>query len=116
MEPVFNLSELLVRVDNDSDLLRDVIAMGKTEIPRHIHLLREAAAQSDVKNIQNLGHAMKGMLLHLAAPRAAAAAGHLEQLGRSADAATVDSAVTIFESEIAKLITELEAYTLKVRQ
>jgi HPt (histidine-containing phosphotransfer) domain-containing protein len=113
-EPVFNLSELLARVDNDSELLREVIGICKAEIPRHISLLREAVAQADVKNIEQLGHTLKGMLLHLAATRAAAAAGRLEQLGRSSDTTTLTSAVAIFESEIAKLMMELEAHMAKI--
>jgi HPt (histidine-containing phosphotransfer) domain-containing protein len=114
-EPVFNLSELLARVDNDSELLREVIGICKAEIPRHISLLREAVAQADVKNIEKFGHTLKGMLLHLAATRAAAAAGRLEQLGRSGDTTTLTSAVAIFESEVAKLMMELEAHMAKIR-
>ena len=113
-EPVFNLSELLARVDNDSELLREVIGICKAEIPRHISLLREAVAQADVKNIEKLGHTLKGVLLHLAATRAAAAAGRLEQLGRSSDTTTLTSAVAIFESEVAKLMMELEAHMAKI--
>ncbi|HXN50915.1 MAG TPA: Hpt domain-containing protein [Candidatus Acidoferrum sp.] len=113
-ESVFNLSELLERVDNDSELLREVIGICKAEIPRNIPLLREAVAQVDVKAVENLGHTLKGMLLHLAATRAAAAAGRLEQIGRSGDTTTLGSAVAIFESEVAKLMTELEAYTAKI--
>jgi hypothetical protein len=54
------------------------------------------------------------MLLHLAATRAAAAAGRLEQLGRSGDTTTLRSAVAIFENEAAKLMTELEAHMAKI--
>jgi HPt (histidine-containing phosphotransfer) domain-containing protein len=113
-KPVLNLSELLARVDNDSELLREVIGICKAEIPRHISLLREAVAQADMKNIEKLGHTLNGMLLHLAATRAAAAAGRLEQLGRSGDTTTLRSAVAIFESEVAKLMTELEAHMAKI--
>jgi len=113
-EPVLNLSELLERVDNDSELLREVIGICKAEIPRHISLLREAVAQADMKNIGKLGHTLNGMLLHLAATRAAAAAGRLEQLVRSGDTTTLRSAVAIFESEVAKLMTELEAQMAKI--
>jgi len=114
-EPVFNLPELLVRVDNDSELLREVIALCKAEISRHIPLLHEAVAKADVKNSEKLGHTLRGMLLHLAAPRAAAAAGRLEELGRSGDTARLGSAVATFETEAAKLITVLEAYTAKIQ-
>jgi len=113
-EPVLNLSELLERVDNDSELLREVIGICKAEIPRHISLLREAVAQADMKNIEKSGHTLRGMLSSLAATRAAAAAGRLEQLVRSGDTTTLRSAVAIFESEVAKLMTELEAHMAKI--
>ena len=67
-----------------------------------------------MKKIEMLGHTLNGMLLHLAATRAAAAAGRLERLGRSGDTTTLRSAVAIFESEVAKLMTELEAHMTKI--
>jgi HPt (histidine-containing phosphotransfer) domain-containing protein len=114
-DPVLNLSELLARVDNDCELLREVIGICKVEIPRHLSLLRDAVAQADVKNIEKSGHTLKGMLSQLAATRAAAAAGRLEQLGRSGDTTTsLRSAVALFESEVARLMTELEAYMASI--
>jgi HPt (histidine-containing phosphotransfer) domain-containing protein len=113
-EPVLNLSELLMRVDNDRELLLELIAVGKLEIPRYLCVLREAVVQADVKNIEKLGHTLKGMLCNLAATRAAAAAGRLEQLGRSGDTTTLRNAVAIFESEVARLMTELEAHIVNV--
>jgi two-component system, sensor histidine kinase and response regulator len=114
-EPVLNLPELLARVENDCELLRELIEIGKVDIPGHMSLLREAVAQADVKNIEKLGHTLKGLLSNLAATRAAGAAGRLEQLARSGDTTSLRSAVTIFESEIARLMTELEAYTANIR-
>jgi HPt (histidine-containing phosphotransfer) domain-containing protein len=108
-EPVLDLSELLARVENDYELLRELISIAKAEIPRLLELLHEAAAQADMKSIENSGHSLKGMLLYLSAARAAAAAGHLEQLGRSADATTLKSAIALFESEVVSLMPELEA-------
>lgn len=108
-ESILNLSELLSRVDNDCDLLRELIDICKEEIPRLLCALREAVAQEDMKNIEMSGHTLKGMFLHLAAPRAAATAGHLEQLGRAGDTTTLRSAVALFESEVASLMPELEA-------
>ena len=109
-EPAFNLSELLTRVDNDRELLLELIGVSKVEIPRYLGELRGAVAQGDLKNIEKLGHTLKGMLSNLAATPAAAAAGHLEQLGRSGDTTTLKNAVAVFESEVARLMTELEAY------
>jgi HPt (histidine-containing phosphotransfer) domain-containing protein len=115
LEPVLDLPELLARVENNCELLRELIGIGKVEIPRHLSLLREAVAQADVKNIEKSGHTLKGMLCNLAATRAAAAAGRLEQLGRSGDTTTLRSAVAILESEVATLMPELEACMVTIR-
>jgi HPt (histidine-containing phosphotransfer) domain-containing protein len=114
-EAILNLSELLMRVDNDRELLRELIDIGKVEIPRYLGELHAAVAQVDMKNVAMSAHALKGMLSHLAATRAADAAGHLEQLGRSGDATTLSSAVALFESEIASLMPELEACMTNTR-
>src|ERR1700682_2545972 len=108
-EPVLNLSELLTRVDNDRELLSELINICKVEIPRHLCVLHEAVAKANKKNTKKQGPTLKGMLSHPAATRAAAAAGHLEQLGRSGDTATLRSAVALFESEVASLMPGLEA-------
>ena len=108
-EPVLDLSELLARVENDYELLRELITIAKVEIPRLLELLHEAAARADMKSIENSGHSLKGMLLYLSAARAAAAAGHLEQLGRSGDTTTLKRAIALFESEVVSLMPELEA-------
>ena len=41
-EPLVNEAELLARVDNDAELLRELIAIFKIEFPRHLSELREA--------------------------------------------------------------------------
>src|ERR1700731_3606190 len=105
-EPVLDLSEFLARVENDYELLRELITIAKVEIPRLLELLHEAAAQADMKSIENSGHSLKGMLLYLSA---APAAGHLEQLGRSGDMTTLKQAIALFESEVVSLMPELEA-------
>jgi HPt (histidine-containing phosphotransfer) domain-containing protein len=115
LKPALNLSELLMHVDNDRELLRELIRIAKAEIPRLLSLLGEAVARADMKSIETSGHTLKGMLLHLAAARAAAAAGRLEQLGRSGDTATLRSDVAILESEVARLMTELEACMANIR-
>jgi HPt (histidine-containing phosphotransfer) domain-containing protein len=114
-EPVLNLSELLARVEEDYELLRELIGIAKVEIPRLLEVLREAVNQADVKNIEYSGHALKGMLLYLSATRAASAAHQLELLGRASETAAMKRAVALFESEIVRLMPELEACMTNTR-
>jgi HPt (histidine-containing phosphotransfer) domain-containing protein len=111
-EHIVNVAELLERVDNDAELLRELIAIFKVEFPRYLCVLREAVGQGNLKNVQKSGHALRGMLANLGAARAAA---RLERLEDSSDGAALKSALAFFESEVTDLLPELEACVAKAR-
>src|SRR5260370_13067227 len=114
-EPIVNVAELLGRVDNDAELLRELVAIFKIEFPRHLGALREAIADENPKNIQKSGHTLRGMLSNLGATRATAAAAQLEHLPDSSNGAALKSALALFESEVKHLLPELEACVAKAR-
>lgn len=114
-KPIVDVAELLARVDNDAELLRELVAIFKSEFPRLLGALREAIGQGNLKNVQKLGHTLRGMLSNLGATRAAAAAAQLEQLGDSSDGTGLKSALAVFESEVKDLLPELEACAAKAR-
>ena len=66
-----NLPELLDRVDNDRELLRDLLSIFTEEFPRHFCALQEAVAGRDAKRVAVVSHTLKGMLLNLAVTKAA---------------------------------------------
>src|SRR5262249_44396625 len=101
MEPALNIPELLNRVDNDKELLRELLLIFKDDSPLHINALREATGKGDLKAVTISAHTMRGMLANLAADRAAAAATRLEQVGRDGDATGVRAALGEFEQEVA---------------
>jgi HPt (histidine-containing phosphotransfer) domain-containing protein len=106
----FDYGELLVRVDNDRELLRDLLVIFKEEFPRNLLALREAVAASDGNRVATAAHTLKGMLLNLAANQAAATAARLEQLGRKGDASGYTEGLAAFESDARNLLPELDAY------
>src|SRR5487761_473734 len=79
-EPAWNQADLLVRADNDRDLVRELLTIFKEDFPRTIQSLDSAVAGGNMKNTSFLSHGLKGMLSNLAAARAAAAAARLEAL------------------------------------
>ena len=107
---MLNISELLTRVDNDRELLLEVLAIGKAQIPHHVCELRAAIARADVNDVQKSGHTLKGMLAQLAASQAAVSAGRLEQLARLGDTTKLRTAAELLEIEVARLMEELETY------
>ena len=106
-----NFPELLDRVDNDRELLRDLLSIFTEEFPRHFHALQEAIAGQDAKQVAIVSHTLKGMLLNLAVTKAAASAGQLEQQARSGgDPSSLKEAFAEFEHDVHGLLPEMETY------
>jgi two-component system, sensor histidine kinase and response regulator len=113
-EPAANLDELLARVENDRELLRELVVIFKDDFPSQMSALRRAIAQADLKTAERSSHTLKGMFLSLAAARAAASANRLEQLARARDTAALPSALALLDKEVALLIPELESHLAKI--
>jgi PAS domain S-box-containing protein len=110
----FNPAELLARVDNDHELLRDILEIFKDDFPTHLRALREAAASEDMQRVATVGHTMKGMLSNLAASGAAEAAAQIEQVGRDGKKDHLKEAIALFEREVSDLLPKFEAYVTEV--
>ena len=105
----FEMVELLARVDNDRELLRELLDIFKEDSPRHLQALREAVARADSAVVANEAHALKGMLSNLSAKPAAATAAALELLARQSKTADFPAVFDSFERQMARLLTEVDA-------
>ena len=105
-----NLPELLGRVENDWDLLRELAAIFREEYPRYTKALRLAIREGNLEQAREAAHALKGMLANLAAGRAAEAAGQLEQFANSGQQGALASSFAKFETDTKGLLAELEGY------
>jgi HPt (histidine-containing phosphotransfer) domain-containing protein len=114
-EAVWNISELLVRVDNDQELVQELLSIFKEDFPQHFCALEEAVAAGNLKNVGALSHTLKGMFANLASVRAAAAAARLEQMARAEEKVSLKEALESLKSEIANLLPVLDAYMAEVR-
>jgi HPt (histidine-containing phosphotransfer) domain-containing protein len=101
--------ELLARVDNDHELLRDLLEIFRAEFPAQIGELESAIGRQDAREVAKLSHALKGMLANLAVTQSAASAGQLEQLARAGDIDSFEQAYTAFASDVRGLVAELES-------
>jgi HPt (histidine-containing phosphotransfer) domain-containing protein len=115
-ESVWNVAELLERVDNDQELLRELLAIFKEDFPESFQSLKTAVTSGDLKSASRLSHTLKGMLSSLGATRAAAAASRLEALSSTEETAPLRDALNSLESEADRLLPELEAYMPEVRR
>ncbi len=111
---VMDLDELLARVENDRELMRDLMLVFKEEFPRHSEALREAVASQDASGVAAAAHTLKGMLSNMAAGEAAAAAACLEHLGRNAEAAKFAESLAQFEKIAEELTRQLDSCLAEV--
>jgi len=109
-ELVLDFPELLARVDNDPDLLRELLELFKEESSSLLGSLKEAVTCEDMKRVESAGHMLKGMLANLSATRAVSAASRLEEIGRSGEKSELRDALVVFESEMAVLLPEVDVY------
>jgi two-component system sensor histidine kinase/response regulator len=106
----FDLTELLARVENDRELMRDLLSIFKEEFPRYLHSLSEAVKSSDGESVATAAHALKGMLANIVATPAAAAAAQLEKMGRNGESSMFPEALALLEKEGRKLLAQMEIY------
>jgi two-component system, sensor histidine kinase and response regulator len=111
---IMDLTELLERVENDRELIRDLLLIFKQEFPRHLRSLRDAVDSMDGKKVAAEAHTMKGMLSNLAASSAASAAARLEQLGRNQEVSEFQEACASFEDLSKELLLQLDTCMAKV--
>src|SRR5438046_640068 len=102
------MTELLLRLDNDLELLRDLISIFQDDFPRHLEALRRAVSANDLHEVKVASHTIKGMLSNLAVSRAATLAGQLEQLAGAGSAAAIPAALAEFEQEADGLLVEMQ--------
>lgn len=107
---VWDIADVMNRVDNDRELLRDLLVMFQKEFPQTIRSLDASIRAADTKNAVALSHKLKGMLSNLGGTRAAAAAADLEALAPSAQKMSLNQAFASLKKESAALLAEVETY------
>lgn len=108
MSPILNIADLLDRVDDDRELLVELFFIFKTVFPAHLQRLSEAIAREETKQVEIESHTLKGMLLNLSAPRAAAAAAELEQMGGANKIDGMKVVLAGFQAEIEALLSQMD--------
>ena len=103
-----NQSELMARIDNDSELLRELVDIFREDFPRYVENLRCAVREEDMQRTAEAAHSLKGMLANFAATAAAQAAAEIEQIARRGEQAALDSAMVNFDSATSGLLAEIK--------
>jgi HPt (histidine-containing phosphotransfer) domain-containing protein len=113
--PAVDMPDLLARIDNDRDLLRELLSIFKEDFPRHFQELQDALAKSDMPRVRAASHTLKGMLANLGANSASASAARLEQVAKAGDSTSLPAAFAAFEQEAQRLLPEMETYMVEAR-
>ena len=111
---IFDHQQLLARVENDRELLRDLLTIFKEDFPRQLLTLREAVEAKDGDLVATAAHTLRGMLSNLAASQAAATAARLEQMGRKNETLGFQEAFVVFQNDVDKLLPQLDVCMAEV--
>jgi HPt (histidine-containing phosphotransfer) domain-containing protein len=111
---MIDFTELLARVENDRELMRELLLIFKEEFPAHLQAVRDAVDSMDGERIAAEAHALKGMLSNLAAGPAASAAARLEELGRNQELSEFQEACASFENISNELLLQLDTCMAEV--
>lgn len=80
-ENVINKEELLERVDNDYELLKELISIFIEELPQQLRDIEGAINNQDSEKLRTSAHRLKGAVGNLAAEEAYEIAAQMELLG-----------------------------------
>jgi CheY-like chemotaxis protein len=80
---VFDSDRALARLQGDRRLLKQLIAIFRTDAPKLMARIRKAASAEDADALRHAAHALKGSLGTLGAPRAFEAAANVEHAARA---------------------------------
>lgn len=106
---LIDFAELLTRVENDRELMRELLLIFKEEFSRYHQALRDAVDSLDAKRVASEAHTLKGMLSNLAACEPAGAAASLEQLGRDGETSKFAESLAAFDHLAKKLLLQVDS-------
>jgi two-component system sensor histidine kinase/response regulator len=112
-ELVFDRARFLDRLDGDELLGTEVVAMFLEECPKLMKGIRQAFGRQDASGLERAAHALKGSLGDIVAPQAFEAARNFEQTARQGNPRKTGVALSILESAINRLVTELRRLEVK---
>ncbi|MEE9904382.1 Hpt domain-containing protein [Chlorobium sp.] len=81
--PVFQIDELLLRLQNDEEIIRIIIAQFMLDTPVQIRELQEAVTSGQTDRIRHISHTIKGSAATVAAEELRALSSTIEQSAKN---------------------------------
>jgi len=109
LEAAFDQNVALARVEGDTELLQEIVALFSDEAPRLLSEIRESITHCDSKALERAAHSLKGSVGSFGAQGAFDAALRLEVMGCGGDFTHAAEACVALEKEVARLERALAA-------
>ena len=103
-------AEVLERLGEDEDLLREMCGIFLNESARLLDKLRQAVAEHSPDAVMRVAHSLKGEVSYFSAPAATAAARRMEDMGHEGDISQAPDALIVLERELAFLCRSVRAF------
>ncbi len=107
---IFDYQAAMVRVENDTELLKELVDIFKSEYKINLSNIRDAINQFNNKTINQTAHSMKGALGNLGAMTSYHLAQKLEKIAEDKTLKDANSYLILFESEIEKFLIKFSAF------
>jgi two-component system sensor histidine kinase/response regulator len=110
----FDIDAALKHVEGDRDLLDEIVRIFADQCPRTMYEIQNAIRAADLSILERAAHSLKGSASNLCATGVTQAAAEVEESARSGDSSRSREQFEALESEVEKLLRELEAFSRKV--
>ena len=100
VEDIINREELMLRVDDDVELLQELIELFLEDYPALMAEIEEGVREQDAYKLKRGAHTLKGSVGNFCASRAVHAAFQLESYGSNEDFSNTEAAYTSLVQEM----------------
>ncbi len=111
---LFNEHDLMLRLGDDHELAREILAQFMSEIPERMDSLKKASEARDFGQIKMMGHTIKGLAANVSASALRNTAAKIENLAASNDMQGITGLLPALEKEQHALLKHLEKYLKKI--
>lgn len=107
---VFDRDAALKRLGNDTALFAEMVQFFIADSPGLVAQVHEGLGKGNAKQVERAAHSLKGMAAMFDASRVVAAAGAVENLGRTGELGQAAAAVEQLGIEVENLVRAMQAH------
>jgi two-component system, sensor histidine kinase and response regulator len=109
LEAYIDMPQLLDHIEGDRELLFELLALCRDDLPRNLMALREAIDGDNFKDAAIAAHGMKGMMANLSAATLASMASEMESAASVGDAEKLKKLMSDMDVEVDGFLGVLHA-------